>query len=396
MATHLVGVLGVGYYYAFLLRQRNRNYMENTLAVMLALFSVGLFARCLYWYFHEPVGLRMFIDSLGPLLPMIYAVFAETLMKRHMTKPMKLYFVTTTIVFWLGALTGNLGPGGFLRIPYIAHLTLFMTFMTAFMRCENVRKGLTQGEISIANTNLATLWISLPFYVVDFLPIQNIVHLKYDMLGALFFTYSTLRVHKSDDKLSTIFKEVGQAMRIAIAATLFVSIVAPQDDPYGYLRMFVMIQCLSLVWIIFDRIRFLTLRSRDYPFLGWLANAPTANLPQFYDELKALKVNEDFLVLQESELDGYHVEKIAEYLSNRKQGIMRKDEAVRLIKQSSSEDAFIIEQILDLLKRHRMDSASLLRTKPTSLYLSQLSQAGQADRVDLEIKILQKFSGMIQ
>jgi hypothetical protein len=391
-----LGAIGVWGYVNFVLHNRTGSTLErNTLFLLycaLALLIVRGFEWLLGW---EWIGYVRYLPTA--LLPLAVVLFGESLMRRHVNLPMKVYVAAGTVVFVLLALLNQLG-GRQALLSALAFYELSVIVITGWMVWRTDRSRLTSSESRLIAAVFVAAMVSVPLILTDFRDVFSWIPRRFGSAAPLILVYVLVRLHHRADTVATVFREVvGVFARAAVTALSFMAI-SGNLVAVEFLQFLPLSLILVLVFTIFYRLKAVSVENRGVSFLQWLLHAKMSSFGAFVASLRRLPLTREHLLLPESGLRDYDAGRLLAYL-DRERRILSLTQ-LRQQAAAGSGAREVAEELVSLLEKHGMSHVGLAGRRPASLLLlnSPLVPGPHFEEVKVNVvlklcRVLQRIDG---
>ena len=379
-----LGAAGVWGYLNFVYHHRTGGSLErNTLFLLYCTFAL-MTMRGFYWLLGYPWlnYLRFFPTAV---LPLAIVLFAESIVRRHVSLPMKIYAAGGTGFFVLTALFGQLHSGKILLIGFMLFEVSIIIAM-AWMVWRADQTKLTTPEIRLNNAIFVSAMFAVPLVVTDFREELTWIPRRLGAAGALIFVYVLVRMSYRVDTRIIVFNEVLDIfLRASIMALSFMAIT-DNLTVREFFEFFPLSLMFVLVFTIFYRVKAVALESRGASFLQWLLHAKMTSLESLVHSLRRFPLTQENVLLRVEDLARYDTAAIVQYL-----GAERRVLSLTMLRERAESQEVgsteIFEQLVDILEHYGMSHIGLASPKPPALLLfnSPLIPGAHFDEIKINL-----------
>lgn len=371
------------------LQQRRARFLLGALTALLAV-------RGFFWLRPDDLLLFRLTFLFATLVPLGMALFVEGLLRRHLPLGLKLLAAGGTVFFSLQNLAGGLRRGS----PWILAFAIFEAFLLLALGWVVLRRD--RASLSPAeNRFIEGIWVALllavPLALTDFRHDLGWPPVRLGALGALVFAYALLRAGSQADRKRVLLREIlGMVGRTAVLALALLMLLRSGLPGGAEVWPLAAVACgfvlLSALW---QRRADARAEVRQGSFLAWWATVDLDRLDRFLAALDRCPVAESFAVVSGAGLAGYDRAALARRFAARP--VLRRPDLEAGLRSGAAEerDRLAEEQVVDLLARHGMEHACLLRAEPLALLLLGHSPLGGSPALDLEIALVQKSAALL-
>jgi hypothetical protein len=383
-----LGALGVGGYLTYIHRQRSRSLLEHRMLMLLYCLGAFCLARGFWGLFP---GRWMSTATVAPavLLPLAATLFAEGMLRRHMSFALKVTVTAGSVVFFIW----NLLPSGRSQVFFLP-FTIYALATFAWLALVLIRRDrddIAPMENRFADAASVSLIVAGALALTEF-GIRP-VWMPYGLggLGVLIFLFAC--VHLTDNRMRRM-GIVAELVRFfaegAAIAAIYALAVHTLDGP---LVLLVFLLSSSFVFLFGIRWRLRSLaRRRRTSLRSWLVNVDAGTLDEFIAALRRAPWSAQPLFLRERELADYD-EALSQYLIHHR-GLASLAQ-LRTRVRTGAPDAAGAEQLIDLLESHDMTYVALLGESPTTLMLVNLPDVAGVEAAAAEIALIQKIGRLL-
>lgn len=379
-----LGAAGVWGYLNFVHHHRTGGALErNTLLLLYCTFAL-MTLRGFYWLLRYPwLDYLRFLPTVA--LPLVIVLFAESIVRRHVSLPMKIYAASGTVFFGLMALIGQLHAGKTVVIAFLCFEVSIIIAM-AWMVWRADQTKLTTLEIRLNNAIFVSAMFAVPLVITDFREELTWIPRRLGAAGALIFVYVLVRMNYRVDTRIIVFNEVLNIfLRASIMALSFMAIT-DNLTAREFFEFFPLSLMFVLVFTIFYRVKAVAVESRGASFLQWLLRAKMTSLENLVQSLRHLPLTQENVLLHMEDLARYDAAAIIRYLGAERRVLSLTTLRERAESQESGSTE-IFEQLVDILERYGMSHIGLARLKPSALLLfnSPLIPGAHFDEIKINL-----------
>jgi len=387
-----LGAAGAWGYVNFVLNNRTGSALErNTLFLFYCALAL-LALRGFQWLFDWP-WLTYVRYLPTALLPLAVVLFGESLMRRHVNLPMKVYVAAGTVVFVFLAVF-DLLRGQRALLVSLAAFELSVIILTGWMVWRTDRSKLTSSESRLIGAIFVAAMVSVPLILTDYRDMLTWIPRRFGSAAPLVLVYVLVRLHHRADTVARVFREVvGMFVQASVVALSFMA-MSGNLDASEFSQFFPLSLMLVLVFTIFYRLKAVSVESRGVSFLQWLLHARMSDLQSFLTSLRRLPLTREHLLLPEADLQGYDVERLLAFL-DRERRILS---LTQLRQQAAAESAGreVAERLVSLLERHGMSHVGLAGRQPASLLLLNSPLVPGAHFEEVKVNVILKLCRVLQ
>lgn len=387
-----LGAIGVWAYVNFVLHNRTHSTLERNTLFLLYCALALLIVRGFHWLFDwEWMGYVRYLPTA--LLPLAVVLFGESLMRRHVNLPMKLYVAAGTVVFvslaLLDLLRGQQAP-----LASLAAFELSVIVLTGWMVWRTDRSRLTSSESRLIAGVFVAAMVSVPLILTDYRDVFDWIPRRFGAAAPLILVYVLVRLHHRADTVATVFREViGVFARASVVALSFMAIsgnlVAAE-----FLQFLPLSLILVLVFTIFYRLKAVSVENRGVSFLQWLLHAKMSSFGAFVTSLRRLPLTREHLLLLEPDLRDYDVRRLLAYLDKERRILS----LTQLRQQAAGESGVreVAEELVNLLERHDMSHVGMAGRQPAGLLLLNSPLVPGSHFEEVKVNVILKLCRVLQ
>ncbi|MGQ0578351.1 MAG: hypothetical protein ACT4PQ_05500 [Betaproteobacteria bacterium] len=379
-----LGAAGVWGYLNFVHKHRTGGALErNTLLLLYCAFAL-MTLRGFYWLLRYTwLDYLRFFPAV--VLPLVIVLFAEGIVRRHVSLPMKIYAAGGTVFFAFMALIGQLHAGKIVVIAFLCFEVSIIIAM-AWMVWRADQKELTTLEIRLNNAIFVSAMFAVPLVITDFREELTWIPRRLGAAGALIFVYVLVRMNYRVDTRIIVFNEVLNIfLRASIMALSFMAIT-DNLTAREFFEFFPLSLVFALVFTIFYRVKAVAVESRGASFLQWLLLAKMTSLENLVQSLRHLPLTQENVLLRMEDLARYDAAAIIRYLGAERRVLSLTTLRERAASPESGSTE-IFEQLIDILERYGMSHIGLARLQPAALLLfnSPLIPGAHFDEIKINL-----------
>lgn len=387
-----LGAAGVWGYVNFVLHNRTGSALERNTLFLLYCALTLLIVRGFQWLFPWPwLAYVRYLPAV--LLPLAVVLFGESLMRRHVNMPMKVYVAAGTVVFVSLALFDLLRGQRALLVSF-AVFELSVIVLAGWMVWRTDRSKLTSSESRLIGAVFVAAMVAVPLILTDYRDVFTWIPRRFGSAAPLILVYVLVRLHHRADTVATVFREViGVFVRASVVALSFMAIsgnlVAGE-----FLEFLPLSLILVLVFTIFYRLKAVSVESRGVSFLQWLLHAKMSSFGSFVTSLRRLPLTREHLLLLEPELRDYDVQRLMAYL-----GKERRILSLTQLRQQAARESHgreVAEELVSLLEKHGMSHVGLAGRQPASLLLLNSPLVPGAHFEEVKVNVILKLCRVLQ
>jgi hypothetical protein len=338
--------------------------------------------RGFYWLLRYPGSITC--AFFPAVLPLVIVLFAESIVRRHVSLPMKIYAAGGTVFFVLMALIGQLHAARPWWLPFCFEVSIIVAMAWTVWRADQTK--LTTLEIRLNNAIFVSAMFAVPLVITDFREELTWIPRRLGAAGALIFVYVLVRMSYRVDTRIIVFNEVLNIfLRASIMALSFMAIT-DNLTAREFFEFFPLSLMFVLVFTIFYRVKAVAVESRGASFLQWLLHAKMTSLESFVQSLRHLALTQENVLLRMEDLARYDIAAIIQYLSAERR-VLSLTMLRGRTKSQESGSAEIFEQLADILERYGMSHIGLASAKVPALLLfnSPLIPGAHFDEIKINL-----------
>ena len=386
-----LGGLGALSLWWHLRRSESASLQQRRARLLLAALAALLLVRGFFWLL--PPDPRLFKLTFVPatLVPLGAALFVEGLLRRHLPLALKVLATGGSALFLVLDLAGVLRRGSDWVLAFAAYEVVLLAAL-GWLVLRRDRAGLSPAENRFVERLWVALLFAIPLAATDFRHALGWPPARLGALGALIFAYALVRGGSRAERRGTLLREV---LRLAArAAVLAAALAAVLGFDAGRAWHLAAAACgFVLLAALWQRLADVRAEVEQGSFLAWWGGADVSSLDRFVAALESCPVAESCLLVAGPALEGYDEPALAARLRAAPVA------SLTALQESPRADAgdhrFAEEQLADLLARHGMEHACLVRARPLALLLVGHAPLGGSPATELEIALLQKSAAML-
>jgi hypothetical protein len=383
-----LGALGVGRYLMYIHRQRSRSLLEHRMLMLLYCLGAFCVARG-FWGLIPGRWMSTLTVAPAVLLPLAATLFAEGMLRRHMSFALKVTVTAGSLVFFIW----NILPSGRSEaffLPFTVYaLTTFVWLALALVRRD--RADIAPMENRFADAASISLIVAAALALSEFGIRPAWMPYGLGGLGVLIFLFAC--VHLTDNRMRRvgILVELAQFFAEGAAIAAIYALAVHTIDRSLVLLVFLLSSSFVFLFGIRWRLRSLARRRRS-SLRTWLTNVDATTLDEFIAALRRAPWSVQPLFLREPELADYDAA-LSEYLIKHR-GLASLAQ-LRTRVRTGGADIAGAEQLIDLLESHDMTYVALLGESPTTLMLVNLPDVAGVEAAAAEIALIQKIGRLL-
>lgn len=390
VALSWMGAAGCLLCYRFLWTSGEPGPQTRATLFLTAILAIMLTLRGFFWLYGSP-ALGRLVFAVATWLPLAVTLFIEHLLRRHHPLWLKLLAMATTAVFFLCNLAVNLAARLDLLQTYIACLTIVLA-ANGWLLAQVHHEELTRNERQFARAILLVTFLSLPLVVTDFRTVVG-SPARLGALGALLFVYVVLGLVDDEDAALVLLRRILLATSIAaVLAIVFAAVLTPPGgNPLAAVAssLPVALGCTFLAAIV-ARMLAVSWASEGNRFLRWLLHARLDSVEHFIHSMHRLPQLAQHILLNREQLRGYSADLMFAAGAGKRE-LMSLAEA-RARARGEDDRAEGAEQLIDLLQRHEMTHALLIRREPPLIVLLNLPEGAHNAIGQLRGGVIQRLA----
>jgi hypothetical protein len=327
------------------------------------------------------------------LVPLAVVLFGESLMRRHVNLPMKIYVAAGTIIFVPIALLDLLRSRPSLLVS-LAVFELSVILLTGWMVWRTDRSRLTSSETRLIGAVFVAAMVAVPLIFTDYRDVFTWIPRRFGSAAPLILVYVLVRLHHRADTVATVFREViGMFVRASMVALSFMAIsgnlVAGE-----FLQFLPLSLVLVLVFTIFYRLKAVSVENRGVSFLQWLLHAKMSSFGAFVTSLRRLPLTREHLLLLEPDLRDYDVRRLLTYLDKERRILS----LTQLRQQAAGESGAreVAEELVSLLEKHGMSHIGMAGRQPASLLMLNSPLVPGSHFEEVKVNVILKLCRVLQ
>ena len=387
-----LGAAGIWGYLNFVHHHRAGGTLERNTMFLLYCVLALMVVRGFYWLLDYPwLGYFRFLPTA--LIPLAVVLFGESLMRRHVNFPMKVYSAGGTIFFLVIGILDQLQNSK----PLLLGLLTFEVstiILIAWMVWRTDRGRLNAGEIRLNNAVCVAAMFAAPLIITDFREELTWIPRRLGAAGALIFVYVLVRMTYRADTRTIVFRELLTIfLRASIMALSFMAIT-DNLNARKFFEFFPLSLMFMLVFTIFYRLKAASVESRGVSFLQWLLRAKMTSLEAFVNSLRHLPLTQENVLLRLDDLRRYDGKAITQFLGSQRR-ILNLTALRAQITGAGPARTEIAEQLAGILERYGMNHIGLVSQDPPTLLLFNSPLIPGANLDEIKINLVLKVSRLL-
>jgi hypothetical protein len=371
------------------LQQRRARFLLGALTVLLAV-------RGLFWLRADDPLLFRITFVPATLVPLGMALFVEGLLRRHLPLGLKILAAGGTAVFFVLNLAGVLLWSSAWVLAF-AGFEVLLLLALGWVVLRRDRRSLSPAENRFIEAIWVALLFAIPLALTDFRRDLGWPPVRLGALGVLLFAYALLRAGSRDDRKRVLLGEIlGLAARTAILALALLAITQPSWPDAPAPLALIAVSCgFVLLAALWQRRADARTEIAQGSFLAWWATVDLRRFDRFLAALDRCPVADSFALVAGGDLAGYDGAALGLRLAE--SPVVRRPDLEASLRAGGSPEGHRLaeEQLVDLLARHGMQHACLLRAEPLALLLLGHAPLGGSPALDLEIALVQKGAALL-
>ena len=389
--TAAFGVLAYAFY---LHRNRILSTLETRTLFLLDCAGALFLVRGFFWLTGKNPLLGVLTFAPATLFPLAYTLFAEGLLRRHVSLVLKLYVAAGTIIFLSLDLLNRLAFDVELLVGFLLFLVSTLAALTAQVVTRD-RRQLSTAENRFVDA-MATVSIAvIPLAVSDFRKVFDWIAVpRMGGIAGLLFVYALMRPAGDARPVRALGLEVlGMLARGAVVAVALVAAMG-QNSIGAFFDALAISVAAILLTIVLERLKALQLENREASFLRWLLRADARSPEGLIGSLRDLPLTEEHITLKGADLDGYDAAAISRVfddgravlsLASLRHELAARGEAV----------AEAVEELVHILEKYEMTHVALVCHEPPTLLLLNLPLVG-THLYEVQVQLIQKYFRLLE
>jgi hypothetical protein len=389
VAMNLIAFYGVGYYLVYLLRNRSRSPLENSLLTLLWTVALLLLIRSTSWYFGGSTILYKFEMAPAILIPLSVLLLTEGLLRRHAPLFAKIFISAVTVFFMVWNWTSGLSITG---LSAFAGFLATSIAMNAYLLINRDRASLSSSENNLINAFIVAAMFCVPLVITDFREELTIAPIRMGSIGALLLVYVFIRGTQRDTRKRAVFftisRFVGRGAILGFAQWVIIADIAEMRGHEIGLAI-ALASSLVLLFMVIDHVEQLGEERQRYSLSHWIGRESIASLNEFASALQKLPQLGNIRLLHEDRLKRYDEHVVTPFL--KEQVIVSLAKARKQWQPGHPPR----DQILDLLESQSATHLCMISEKPWILIVCTLPEVGQGASHEAELRVIQKLGMLI-
>lgn len=372
-------------YLAYVTGAPRRSPLEARAAFLVGVLGAMCLLRTLAWLAPSSTALGVLGYLPTTLLPLAMCVFVEGLLRRHVSRPLKIAAALTTAV---GVVLDLLRPVlGEARVwPLLGRWfpVALLAVMAALglVLARRDRHSLSRAENALIRAIVWLAALGVPLTATDFRLQLAVTPLRLGAIAVLLLPWTLLRRQRPRERATLWLRDVlwlaARAALVTAALVLLLDLATDDAVRLGGVAM-----ALVLLLAIDDRLREAARRRRAVELLDWLATPVPDSLAAFTAALRRLPLTVDALVVHEADLAAYDADALRAVL--RAHGPVLSLSRLRALADGGGTEVLGAEELVDLLARNEMTHVGSLREAPLCLLLAAAPELSGAGDVEPEL-----------
>jgi hypothetical protein len=384
-----VGASGIGILWGSLRRQDARSALEATLEAFLALACGALLFRASSWLRPDLIWLDRCINLCVTLLPLVFLLYSERMLRRHAPRWFKIYTASGCAVFFALSLNSTFPHDDAALFPFIAFMAGYYVTITYILLARS-RRGLFEGEKRIVHATVVAFWAMVPLLFTEFVDELALFGQRWGAVAALSFVYVNVRYQDARDrKLRVAFELLAMAAQ-AIALALLLWMLSPSTDPRFGAQLVAILCAVVLTYQILSRARAMRASSAESRFVRWLSDADLADLDAFLDEARA----RGELAVVTLDPATYDLVGVRATFQRAPHAVAR-DAWLRRQGDREDEHGFAAQQVLALLTENEMTHAAFVDASPPRVLMINSRRVAREGREEIELAVMRNVATLL-
>ncbi len=388
IAMNLIAFYGVGYYLTYLLRNRSRSPLENSLLSLLWTIAFLLLMRSTSWYLGGSELLDKFEMTPAILIPLSALLLTEGLLRRHAPLFAKIVVTAGTVFFMVWNWRVGLSVIGLSAFAGFLATTIAMD---AYLLITRERGSLSSSENNLINAFIVAVLFCVPLVITDFREELGAVPLRLGSIGALLLVYVFIRGTQKDTRKRAVFftisRFVGRGAILGFAQWVIIADVA-EIRGHEISLAIALASSLVMLFMVIDHIEQLGEERQRYSISHWIGREAINNLGEFTSALQKLPQLGNIRLLHEDRLKRYDETVVVPFL---KEHVVVSLAKARKQWQAGHPPR---DQILDLLESQSATHLCMISEKPWILIVCTLPEVGQGSSHEVELRVIQKLGSL--
>lgn len=353
---------------------------------LLGVLAVMLFIRGFAWMAPDADWLGVVFHVPATLQPLALSVFVEGLLRRHLTVGLKRLIAGITVVAFVGNIvTGIIGDGRPRVIFSIGFLLLLMVTLAALgiALLRRDRSTLSSSENALIRDIIVLATVGVGLAATDFRDVLGILPVRAGTLAVLLLAFVLLS-QPAGDSARRVLAAAARLVLWGIAGATVITFVLGTRSAEGVLATIVVSVALVLLVGIANRSRELAHGADIDWLLRWLGRPAPATLVEWERTLRELPLTADAILVNEHDLDAYHLEAMRRIAEQAGPVIPRA--ALRSAAHGGTpQDAIAADEFADLLERNEASHVGVLSVRPLRLLLVTLPEVPGSRGADVAL-----------
>jgi hypothetical protein len=385
LIVNWVAAAGTLVYLVFLFQTRVRSTIESRALLLLTTLFALLVLRGFSWWFPGHPWLERLELLPATLLPLVFTLFTEGLLRRHAPLPLKLIVLAATGGFLVANLAGWLAHGRILSRAFPAVLAGVIVALAVLIAGRD-RASLSIAENRLCGAILVIGTLGAPLALSDFRLVFGFPPTRSGALAVLALCHLLVRSGWVLNDARAALRYLGVVLIKAAIGTLILCAFVGRPTAARLAILLPVALALVLASNLWEHLRSLRARAGQRSFLRWLASDESADLAAFVAALRHCPRLDDHRIVGEDDLAAYDRNAILARL--RRTG--RDCTLGRLRRETRGDGRRTLEaaeQLVDLLERTQMTQVVLLSESPLRLLLVNRPEIADQD-ARLELRLI--------
>jgi hypothetical protein len=372
-------------------RRRERSPLERRASFLVGVLAALCLIRGFSWLRPDARWLGVLMLVPGTLIPLAMTLFAEGLLRRHLSAWIKRLAVALTLVALLTDLVSGLLGAEDVVASYtlvIAQLVMMVVLGLALARRD--RASLSRAENGLVQSCLFVTLLGIPLAATDYRFLLGYPPARLGTLAILLFCYTLVRRPDEHVGLGRWGRDLARLL-LRAALVCVVILLALRNAPRELLfPQFVLATAVVVAFSIDDRLAHVNARRNGAALLRWLARPPATTRQEFSRELHHLPLTADALLLDEADLGQYDHDALrAAFGSGRPVRSLAQLRADRAMPRGGDRRQALVargaDELTDLLERSDMTHVALIAARPLQLLLANVPALPGAEDAEIAL-----------
>ena len=367
-------------------RAPSRSALHARARFLLAVLAGVLFLRGFAWIFPDTDWLGVLFFVPASLLPLAMTVFAEGLLRRHLTPGVKRWAAAATgVAFVANLVTGLAGDPRWrvtFTILFLALLLLTMITLGIALLGRD-RATLSRSENALVRDAIVLAVVAVVLVATDFREDIGIIPVRAGTIAVLLLAFVLLSRPSADSERGALVWAT-RLMIWGIAGAALVTFVLGTTSVESIVATVVVSVALVLLVGIANRAREVAHGADIDWLLRWLARPAPASVAAWERAIRELPITADAIIVNEHDLRAYHLDALRRIAEHAGPVIPRLALAAPETAAAPG-DALAADELADLLERNEASHIGVLSVRPLRLILVTLPEVPGARGAELAL-----------